>query len=443
MATTAAAATPITTHHLSKESELRLEVGDAGPAFLKLTSGSAEVFGVELAEGRTYMLAPGRKLAAYSWYGAELQAWGALVSSYVSDETAMVAYANLHQRLEVRREEALSSGRAGPHVLIAGPTDSGKSSLTRILGAYAARVGRCPLLVDLDVGQGEISIPGTLAAAPLDRAALSVESVGGLAGTSIAPLVFYFGHTSPSEYAEVYRNAMSKLADAVMRRGGQGQQQQLLPSSVRASGAAAVERASGMIVNTMGWIEGGGYSLLLDAVRLFAVDVVVVLGNDKLFARLVEDVKTIAKAPAGASGNTAAAAGASAASSANGPLSVAVVKLPKPGGAVERSGPARKESRRARIREYFYGPPPALSSAPPELSPVSLTLPFDAVVLVRVGGSSSEASILPIGKASTLDPLRTRITPPSPSLLNQIVGVSFATSEKQVPHANVAGFVHM
>ena len=439
-----AAASAVTRHQLSKESELRLEVSDSGAAFLRLASGSAEVFGVELVEGRAYTLAPGRKLAAFTWHGAELQTWGALVSSYQSDETAMPTYANLHQRLEARREEARTTGGPGPRVLIVGPTDSGKSSLCRILAAYATRVGRCPLLVDLDVGQGEISIPGTLATAPLERASLTVESVGGIAGGGAAPLVYFFGHTSPGEYVDVYRNALTRLADTVSRRTS---------SSGGVGGGAAgrdVERCSGMLINTMGWVEGGGYSLLLDAARLFAADVIVVLGNDKVFARLVEDVKQLPPPPAritpggGVGGGAAAVAAASAAAAALAtPAPIAVVKLPKPGGVVERPPGSRKDARKARIREYFYGPPPSLASAPPVLSPVALTLPFDSLTIVRVGGSASEASILPIGKASTLDPLRTRAVPPGPYMLNQVVGVSFAATEKAVPHTNIAGFVHM
>lgn len=49
-----------------------------------------------------------------------------------------------------------------PHsVLIAGQVDSGKSSLASLLASYAVRLGRAPLFVDLDVGQGNIGVPGT------------------------------------------------------------------------------------------------------------------------------------------------------------------------------------------------------------------------------------------------------------------------------------------
>ena len=48
--------------------------------------------------------------------------------------------------------------------MIVGPTDVGKSTLSTILVNYATRLGRAPMLVDLDVGQGQISIPGTVGA---------------------------------------------------------------------------------------------------------------------------------------------------------------------------------------------------------------------------------------------------------------------------------------
>lgn len=38
-------------------------------------------------------------------------------------------------------------------VMLVGPTDIGKSTVCRMLVNYAARLGRAPVLVDLDVGQ--------------------------------------------------------------------------------------------------------------------------------------------------------------------------------------------------------------------------------------------------------------------------------------------------
>ena len=63
-----AAVGEITRHVLAKESEFRAEVDPSGTVCVKLVSGNAEIFGVELAEGRTYTFYAGRKFAVYTWY---------------------------------------------------------------------------------------------------------------------------------------------------------------------------------------------------------------------------------------------------------------------------------------------------------------------------------------------------------------------------------------
>ena len=53
--------------------------------------------------------------------------------------------------------------------------DHGKSTTCKILSSYAARLDRTPIIVDLDVGQGSLSIPGCLCAVPLEKSSLSIE----------------------------------------------------------------------------------------------------------------------------------------------------------------------------------------------------------------------------------------------------------------------------
>ncbi|CAN0459148.1 unnamed protein product, partial [Laminaria digitata] len=85
--------------------------------------------------------------------------------------------------------------------MVVGEADSGKSTLANILAAYAVRLGRCPTFVDLDVGQGAITMPGGIAAAALDSNSMSAEE-----GFSLtAPLVFYYGHTSLQENPDLYK----------------------------------------------------------------------------------------------------------------------------------------------------------------------------------------------------------------------------------------------
>ena len=117
-----------------------------------------------------------------------------------------------------------------------GPTDVGKSTVSKILLNYAVRLGRKPIFVELDVGQGAISVPGTIGAMMVERPA-SVEE--GFSQVSIfmfllmisfipnlliiccpqnAPLVYHYGHTSPGHNNVLYKELVSRLADVVRER---------------------------------------------------------------------------------------------------------------------------------------------------------------------------------------------------------------------------------
>lgn len=219
---------------------------------------------------------------------------GTFASLYLAegkaDESPLRAVVEVHQQLEMRREEVQRQLRAGagtgagpaaggagtdgapagsvrveatspcgPRVLIVGAENSGKSTTTRILLAYAARMGWCPLFVDCDIGQGEITVPGTLSAAPVDSSCLSVER--GIDG--LTPISYFVGSVSPGSDVKLYNYAATRLAATVN-------------DYTRTSPHA---RASGVFVNTMGWVDGVGFDILVATARTFAVDVVLVLGQ--------------------------------------------------------------------------------------------------------------------------------------------------------------------
>jgi polyribonucleotide 5'-hydroxyl-kinase len=73
-------------------------------------------------------------------------------------------------------------------------------------------------------------------------------------------------------------------------------------------------RSSGLVINTCGWTDSTGYEILLHCMAAFNVNVVLVMGHDKLYAKLMSDTSD----------------------------NVTVVKLPKSGGIVER------------VHLYFY-----------------------------------------------------------------------------------------
>lgn len=80
----------------------------------------------------------------------------------------------------------------GPRVIVVGPTDSGKSTLSRMLLSWAAKQGWKPTFIDLDIGQGSITIPGCIAATPIE---MPIDPVEGI--PLEIPLVYFHGHSAP------------------------------------------------------------------------------------------------------------------------------------------------------------------------------------------------------------------------------------------------------
>lgn len=97
--------------------------------------------------------------------------------------------------------------------MVVGPCDVGKSTVSRILLNYAVRMRRRPILVDLDVGQGQIGIPGTVGALLVERPAAVEEGF-----CQQAPLVYHFGHKSPNDNIQLFNIITAKLAEVISDR---------------------------------------------------------------------------------------------------------------------------------------------------------------------------------------------------------------------------------
>ena len=164
----------------------------------------------------------------------------------------------------------------------------------------------------------------------------------------------------------------------------------------------------------MGWIDGQGYELLLHAIEAFRVSVVVVIGHDKLYSDLSRAYS-------------------------NKKEKIHIVKLPKSGGVVTRQTTFRRQTRDARIAEYFYGPAK-------ELSPSSSSVSFEewkSVVYRLGGGPRPPDSALPIGAKPVADPVRVVPVPITKDLTHSILAVTHAHSADELLASNVAGFVYV
>lgn len=166
----------------------------------------------------------------------------------------MITYTNLHFALEKLRDYALINGGQGPRVLILGPANAGKTSLAKLLTAYANRAGRQPVVVNLDPQEGVLSIPGTLSTAAFSSI-IDVEEGWGSSPTNgptqvpvKLPLVYYYGLANPEEKIDVYKPLVTRVALSAMSRLHEDEE----------------AKAAGCIIDTSGVISQGkgGYDLI-------------------------------------------------------------------------------------------------------------------------------------------------------------------------------------
>lgn len=281
----------------------------------------------------------------------------------------MMEYANMHFALESVRDDSQSSGKDGPRVLLLGPDNAGKTTLAKILTAYATKVGGQPLVVNLDPTEGMLSVPGTLSATAF-RTMLDVENGWGsspMSGPSPVPvklpLVYSYPLPSPLDgEGLVYRPIVSRLALQVTERMAKDED----------------VRKTGIIVDTPGALSSGtplSLELINHIVTEFAITNIVVLGSERLYSNMVKqyDNKPSASAAADIFDER-----------------VSVVKLSKSGGCVDRDALFLKKTREAQIRSYFFGNSAQSPASAITLSPSTLQIDFSSLTVYNYTVISQE-----------------------------------------------------
>nr|XP_006825168.1 PREDICTED: polyribonucleotide 5'-hydroxyl-kinase Clp1-like [Saccoglossus kowalevskii] len=369
-------------YQLARDCEFRFEV-ENNEVQLQLIDGMAEIFGTELTKNNSYTFTSGAKFAVYTWHGCTFQVSGKTEVAYKSIDTPMVTYLNTHAALEQMRQQSEREDKQGPKVMIVGPTDVGKSTLCKLLLNYAVRVGRRPTFIDLDVGQGSISVPGTVGALLVERPA-DIEE-----GFSLqAPLVYQFGSTTPSDNLKLYNLLVSKLAEVFNMRCKANRRGRLF---------AAFTLMCRVIV-----------TMIILFWSIWYVDVIVVLDQERLYSELKRDMPDFVK----------------------------VVLQPKSGGVVERPTAFRRHCRDEKIREYFYG----FRSC---FYPHSFDVKFSDLELYKIGAPDVPYSCLPLGMVP--EDNQTKLVPvnPSPELVHHVLGLSSASSaeDDDIVGSNMLGFI--
>ncbi|SLM39460.1 pre-mrna cleavage complex ii protein clp1 [Lasallia pustulata] len=358
-------------HELNQNTEWRFETAFGSHVEVKLLSGTAEIFGTELAIKQPYTF-NGTKAAVYTWHGCRIEVTGECLVEYIAEENPMISYANTHFALEQLRGKAILEGREGPRVMVLGPENAGKTSLVKILTAYATRTGRQPVVVNLDTKEGMLSIPGSLSASAFSSI-IDVEEGWGSSPTNgpsqvpvKLPLVYYYGLANPEENTKIYKPVTTRLALSVMSRLQEDQE----------------AKEAGCIVDTPGVISQGkgNYEVIQHIVSEFAINVIIILGSERLSSDMVRKFN-------GQKTST--------------DDTITVLKLDKSGGCVDRDESYLKQYRQAQIREYFFG------DSKITLSPHTQQVDFNQVTIYKLAelppSSALQHSILALMHADAND----------------------------------------
>ncbi|GAA5880890.1 hypothetical protein JCM16303_005164 [Sporobolomyces ruberrimus] len=457
--------------------ELRFELESPSDAIkVTLVSGFAEVFGFELVPGASYGFSNEQRGAVWAagvnGEGAEVEMRN-LDSVYVASESPMATYLNLHLSLSrlrhASRPSSFSLTRdlsrpddeiAPPRVLVVGERGAGKSSLIKMLTNWRNREARATLakpgqstagltVVNLDPNDGAWTIPGTVGvvgtssllptttpAAPFGTSFSSGPPVPfppPTASTSASsenstpyvppvnldahapvlnPLVYFYGHLSASTNEPHYDLLLKSVAGAVKRKVDEG-------------GMDAWQ--SGYLIDTPGeWAEkkGGGWEKVKAAVREFEVNVLLVLGSERLYVEMTKLLNTN--------------------------KTVTVVRVPKSDGASDLDLSTLSRIQSSQIRSYFYGGPALTQGV---LSPFSIIVKFEDVRICRVGeaaGTHAPSSALPLGATRlTRDTELVPIDLAGPRATSEVVSRLLAVpqaeegdeGEEKVVKGPVGGFV--
>ncbi|QSL64264.1 hypothetical protein MERGE_000420 [Pneumocystis wakefieldiae] len=385
--------------------EFRFEVEFDSRIEIEIKSGTAEIFGTELAIGPVYSFS-GAKLALFTWRGCVIDVKGTPSVHYIADETPMLAYLNLHFAIENLRKEAMKNHDNGPRVLLVGPEDSGKTSLVRILSGYALKQKRSPILVNLDTQEDIGSIPGSVSIT-LISGILDIENTFGSTLTtgpsqypSLITLSYYYGYDFPTYNLKFYKSLISRLG------------------IVCASKMSEIEdvKYSGCIIDTSGIIDQSkGYDIINNIISDFSVNVLIVLGSERLYsdmARKYDNKK-----------------------------GMHVVKLPKSGGCVNREKSFIQKARNSAVRKYFYG------DFRTTLSPYSIIYDFDSLIVYRVEEETfTHSSALPIGHDISLQKLQMIKINVFSILQNSVLAVSHANINDSIDtilESPVAGYIYV
>ena len=276
------------------------------------------------------------------------------------------------------------------------------------------------MLVDIDVSQNLLSVPGTLAASTITLDNISPASLASSTNiaTNTSSLVLWYGSTDIKSNTDLYKAQVEKLGTLIDSRLNQKNKIDLSATGDQTNTNEMDGKAAGIIVNTAGWVEDKGYQILLHTAQALRINVILVLKSEKLYSMLTSHYKKVKEEMNSSDANV---------TNIQMPK---VIKLRESGGLCSRNPEFRNITRRDCIRRYFYGDPILSSSAKNEgheitnqYTPNLVEVTFSDLTLYRLSGVSLSASMLPVSAKQATDPVQLTQVKIEPSLTKAVLAV--------------------
>jgi len=411
------------TEDLGPRTEWRFEVSFQQHYNIKLVSGNAELLGTELAQNHVYSFS-GYKGAIFTWQGCQLELSGYAESEYAGLETEYaVEWINVHGMLETARDMAEGTDDGGPRVLVVGPDHVGKSSLVQGLAGWGVKCGQTPTIVNVDPREGLLAPMGSFTAVTVGSQ-LDVENgygtspISGPTMTAVkTPVVYHYPHATPNDNVEMYSALITRTALSVTNRLEED----------------AAAKQAGLIIDTPGMLNDpkSNYTLISHLVSEFSITLILTIGSERLYNDLN---RKFGPKPQAVEGEA-----------------IPVLRISKPGGAVERDVNFTKQLQNRQIRQYFFG------TAKEPLNPHSQTYSFAELTIYRAKSSSTtdpgskfasgmeDDDDIPYATSNTVSTDFERV-PPSNEMLGRLVAIKHCeagSDDTTLRNSAVMGFAYV
>ncbi|KAL6944927.1 hypothetical protein ACO0QE_002369 [Hanseniaspora vineae] len=209
---------------LSQGYEWNIELKPEQNLRLRVSSGVAEIFGVELANEVNYTFNSQEKLAIFSVESCEIQ--------WQSDKNLEVRTHKNNYKLKLyglhfALDKIRSTYLQGPNVVVVGKKNTGKSTLCKTLVSYALKFRDFnPTFINLNFAEGIFTMPGCITATTVtdllqvqspqwnESASTTVNSII----PTVQPLVKLFGYENVAGNYPLYLLTIQNLSSVVTRK---------------------------------------------------------------------------------------------------------------------------------------------------------------------------------------------------------------------------------